>query len=154
MFVLIRRVLCQLWNKKSVSLTQYITQHQQTWLEKSARLFQNLKFLKRGLIGLGASFQTYYIILKQWRWAIYRVMKQETARVSYILCLRNPTYNLNCKNSYNPSVYITFNSLNKRTFTENKSSPMIFLFYHLSISDFVTSSPGNSLNKGVIDPEY
>lgn len=85
-------------------------------------------------------------------------MKQETARVSYILCLRNPTYNLNCKNSYNPSVYITFNSLkvsgDKRTFTENKSSPMIFLFYHLSISDFVTSSPGNSLNKGVIDPEY
>lgn len=75
----------------------------------------------------------------------------------YVLCLRNPTYNLNCKNSYNPSVYITFNSLkvsgDKRTFTE-KSSIMIFLFYHLSISDFVTSSPGNSLNKGVIDPEY
>lgn len=157
MFVLIRRVLCQLWNKKSVSLTQYITQHQQTWLEKSARLFQNLKFLKRGLIGLGANYQTYYIILKQWRWAIYRVMKQETARVSYILCLRNPTYNLNCKNLYNPSVYLTFNSPkvsgDKRTFTE-KSSIMIFLFYHLSISDFVTSSPGNSLNKGVIDPEY
>lgn len=119
-----------------------------TWLEKSARLFQNLKFLKN---------QTYYIILKQWRWAIYQVMKQETARVSYILCLRNPTYNLNCKNSYNPSVYLTFNSPkvsgDKRTFTE-KSSIMIFLFYHLSISDFVTSSPGNSLNKGVIDPEY
>lgn len=36
-----------------------------TWLEKSARLFQNLKFLKRGLIGLGAIYQTYYIILKQ-----------------------------------------------------------------------------------------
>lgn len=87
MFVLIRRVLCQLWNKKSVSLTQYITQHQQTWLEKSARLFQNLKFLKRGLIGLGANYQTYYIILKQWRWAIYRVMKQETARVSYMYCV-------------------------------------------------------------------
>lgn len=131
MFVLIRRVLCQLWNKKSVSLTQYITgtQHQQTWLEKSACLFQNLKFLKRGLIGLGAKYQTYNIILKQWRWAIYRVMKQETARVSYILCLRNPTYNLNCKNSYNPSVYLTFNSPkvsgDKRTFTE-KSSIMIF----------------------------
>lgn len=108
-------------------------------------------------IGLGAKYQTYNIILKQWRWAIYRVMKQETARVSYILCLRNPTYNLNCKNSYSPSVYLTFNSPkvsgDKRTFTE-KSSIMIFLFYHLSISDFVTSSPGNSLNKGVIDPEY
>lgn len=112
---------------------------------------------QHGLIGLGANYQTYFIILKQWRWAIYRVMKQETARVSYILCLRNPTYNLNCKNSYNPSVYLTFNSPkvsgDKRTFTE-KSSIMIFLFYHLSISDFVTSSPGNSLNKGVIDPEY